>query len=337
MTRRRFLITSARAAVDGARRWRRDWTDARRPRPHRPTANRLRVLVIVTLYGGNDGLNTVVPYQDAAYHVARPDFGYSAEQVLGLDDSLGLNPVMKGSSALWTAGRLAVVRGVGYPNRTAATSARWTSGRRRHRPPPGIRVDRPLAGRDRRRPPPGDLARGAAAAAGGRNAAGAALPLAGSTLPAGRWRQGAPRGLGRGPSAEACVGALGRPARGRRLSPRIDASGGDGDAAATTPAGRRAPAQLDVVARCVKAGVPTRVYSVSLGGFDTHADERGTQQRLLRRSTRPFRVPRADGGPTAASGVVLMAYSEFGRRVAANANEGTDHGTAGPVSSRAPR
>jgi uncharacterized protein (DUF1501 family) len=86
------------------------------------------------------------------------------------------------------------------------------------------------------------------------------------------------------------------------------------------------------VARCVEAGAPARVYSVSLGGFDTHADERGTQQRLLTEVDQAVsgfltRMAGSDRG----RGVVLMAYSEFGRRVAANANQGTDHGTAGPV------
>jgi uncharacterized protein (DUF1501 family) len=90
--------------------------------------------------------------------------------------------------------------------------------------------------------------------------------------------------------------------------------------------------QLDLVARCVKAGVPTRVYSVSLGGFDTHADEKDAQKAALgvvdtaltgflkEMSTDPH-----------GRKVVLMMYSEFGRRVQANASQGTDHGTAGPV------
>jgi uncharacterized protein (DUF1501 family) len=89
-------------------------------------------------------------------------------------------------------------------------------------------------------------------------------------------------------------------------------------------------AQLEVVARCVQARTPARVYSVSLGGFDTHADEKGTQSRLLGEvdaavsgflSTMDKMVPDRD--------VVVAAYSEFGRRVASNAGEGTDHGTAG--------
>jgi uncharacterized protein (DUF1501 family) len=91
-------------------------------------------------------------------------------------------------------------------------------------------------------------------------------------------------------------------------------------------------AQLDLVARCVKAAVPTRVYMVSLSGFDTHADERGTQEDLLRsvdQALTPFlRQMRTN---SFGKKLVVMMYSEFGRRVAANASQGTDHGSAGPV------
>jgi uncharacterized protein (DUF1501 family) len=83
-----------------------------------------------------------------------------------------------------------------------------------------------------------------------------------------------------------------------------------------------------MVAAAIKARVPTRVYIVQLGGFDTHANERNTQQRLLQtldEAVTPFLRQ------VAGSNAVLMAYSEFGRRVHANASQGTDHGTAGPV------
>ena len=90
--------------------------------------------------------------------------------------------------------------------------------------------------------------------------------------------------------------------------------------------------QLSMVASAVQAGAPTRVYAVQLGGFDTHADERGTQQRLLQtfdEAVTQFLQQMA--GDKYGKNVVLLAYSEFGRRVAANASQGTDHGTAGPV------
>jgi uncharacterized protein (DUF1501 family) len=90
--------------------------------------------------------------------------------------------------------------------------------------------------------------------------------------------------------------------------------------------------QLSMVAAAVKAAVPTRVYAVQLGGFDTHADEKATQQRHLQTlddALTPFLQQMA--GDRYGKNVVLLAYSEFGRRVKANASQGTDHGTAGPV------
>jgi uncharacterized protein (DUF1501 family) len=90
--------------------------------------------------------------------------------------------------------------------------------------------------------------------------------------------------------------------------------------------------KLDVVSKCVKAGLPTRVYMVSLGGFDTHADEMAPQRKLLEivdQALAPFL--RDMSANKYGKNVVVMVYSEFGRRVAANASQGTDHGTAGPV------
>jgi uncharacterized protein (DUF1501 family) len=92
------------------------------------------------------------------------------------------------------------------------------------------------------------------------------------------------------------------------------------------------PAQLSVVARCVEAGVPTRVYAVSLGGFDTHAEEVAGHERLLRQLDSALtafttRMAKTEAGRN----VTVVVYSEFGRRVRANASDGTDHGTAGPV------
>jgi uncharacterized protein (DUF1501 family) len=90
--------------------------------------------------------------------------------------------------------------------------------------------------------------------------------------------------------------------------------------------------QLEVVAKCIKAGVPTRVYMVSLGGFDRHSDERDTQQKLLGIvDDAVSSFLQTMSGVKYGKNVVLMMYSEFGRRVAANASDGTDHGTAGPV------
>ncbi len=90
--------------------------------------------------------------------------------------------------------------------------------------------------------------------------------------------------------------------------------------------------QLDLVGRCVKAGVPTTVYSVDLGGFDTHAGEKATQQTLLGVMDDAISGFLTDmATDPRGRNVVMLVYSEFGRRVMANASQGTDHGSAGPV------
>jgi uncharacterized protein (DUF1501 family) len=90
--------------------------------------------------------------------------------------------------------------------------------------------------------------------------------------------------------------------------------------------------QLDIVAKLIVAGAPTRAWSVSLGGFDTHANEANAQSALLGSvSSSVARFISQLKGSGRASDVTVMIYSEFGRRVKANASQGTDHGTSGPV------
>jgi len=79
-----------------------------------PSGN--RILVLVTLYGGNDGLNTVIPYADPAYYQLRGAIGIPESQVLQIGEGFGLHPSLVGTKALWDAGNVAIVRGVGYPD-----------------------------------------------------------------------------------------------------------------------------------------------------------------------------------------------------------------------------
>src|SRR5919199_4844852 len=74
------------------------------------------ILVVLEMTGGNDGLNTVIPYADDLYHKARPTLRQSKDAVVRLDDHVGLHPGMTGLRPLWEQGQLAVVQGVGYPN-----------------------------------------------------------------------------------------------------------------------------------------------------------------------------------------------------------------------------
>jgi uncharacterized protein (DUF1501 family) len=363
VSRRRFLAYSGAATVAaaGAGFGFEALLSRARTDPLPPGAG---VLVVLTLYGGNDGLNTVIPAGDPVYQSARPELAYRPEDVLSLGDGLGLNPGMTGFKALWDAHRLAIVRGVSYPkpDRSHVRSMDiWQTASPDHPQPTGwLGRWLDVTGRDPLRAVslepvlPPMLA--------GATTAGAALPLSGLALPSG------PVG--------AAFAALGSPADGEppaqamaaraitdlhraasafgpgltQVDPIAATSPGSG--ASATPkkpgksgaGGKRAgdggglAAQLGVVASCVEMGAPTRAYSVSIGGFDTHTGERATQQRLLTEVDQAVSgFLNRMAGSARGQGVVLVAYSEFGRRVAANANQGTDHGTAGPVFVAGPR
>lgn len=340
VSRRRFLVFSgvagAAALAGGATQV--PWShlfDAAATNPLPPGQG---VLVVVTLYGGNDGLNTVIPASDPAYQKARPDLAYQAHEVLDLGDGLGLNPGMKGLKSLWDSKELAIVRGVGYPvpdHSHFRSMAIWQTASPTTSVPTGwlgrwldATGDDPLRAVSVEPVMPPLLA--------GARASAASLPVGGLKMPAGK--------------LNAAFAALGQPQQGESdLPARVATSLTDLQNAAKVLGGalhdensvrgqvnkgKQGPLaqQLGVVAELVEAGVPTRVYSVSMGGFDTHADERGTQQDLLTQldgALTPFvnRMKTTQRGQQ----VTVLVYSEFGRRVAANGSDGTDHGTAGPV------
>ncbi|MFD9894474.1 DUF1501 domain-containing protein [Amycolatopsis sp. NPDC059027] len=343
LTRRRFLIasgvTAAGALAAGATQV--DWADLMTAAQQTPLDPKAGVLVVVTLYGGNDGLNTVVPASDSRYQDARPELAYKPEDVLDLGEGLGLNPGMKGLKGLWDSEELAIVRGVGYPKPDHShfrSMAIWQTASPETSVPTGwlgrwldTSGDDPLRAVSVEPVLPPLLA--------GAQTAAASLPVGGLALPKGTlgksfeglgaaqpgegfWQAKAAKSIGDLHNAVRVLGGAVHPAGGGRQVGGGQQAKGKGALAA----------QLDVVAGLIEAGVPTRAYSVSLGGFDTHADERGTQQRLLTEldgALTPFvqRLGKTDRGKQA----VVLVYSEFGRRVAANASEGTDHGTAGPV------
>ena len=228
------------------------------------------------MYGGNDGLNTVVPYADPAYHDARPELAYTAEEVLHLDAQLGLNPAMKGMAALWRQRSWPSSAGSGTRSRTTATSGRWTSGRPRRR---------------RRRSTRGGSAGGSTPPATTRCCAlniGEVLPplavgakataaaLIGREVDVAGLTAAALKGLG---DAGRRRRPGGRSSSWRRTRPQQRCEQTFGpldptDAGDEAGGGRRrerpaalSTAQLDVVARCIKAGVPTRVYAVSASGI----------------------------------------------------------------------
>ena len=335
INRRKFLIASAGVGAAGllSGTVAVTWPELRRAAMDRPLAEGSGVLVVVTLYGGNDGINTVIPYGDNAYHDARPELAYAPSDVLHLDDQLGLNPACKGLARLWQDQRLAVVRGVSYPQpdhshfrsmdiwQTASPAepvptgwiGRWLDATGDD-PLRAVNIGAvlpPMAVGEKRTA--AALSTGASTTASGQLAA--TMTALGADDPHDT------------PAMAAVCAAYRATASTEKTFSSVDARSG---AAADN---RNALAtQLDTVAKCVKAGVPTRVYMVQLGGFDTHADERGTQQRLLQTLDDALAsFLRQMATDKYGKNVVVLAYSEFGRRVRANASQGTDHGTAGPV------
>ncbi|KPK75963.1 MAG: hypothetical protein AMS25_17855 [Gemmatimonas sp. SM23_52] len=203
------------------------------PLPRQKSASD-RILVMVQLAGGNDGVNTVIPYEHDLYYKCRRRIAIAKKDVLPLENGLGLHPAARGLKELYDDGKLAIVQGVGYPNHSRNHFA--------------------------------------------------------STL---IWQTGDPRLELRG-------GWLGR--------------------------------SLGLVARMIAADRPTRVYYVSMGGFDTHTRQAMRHWRLLAKFGNAMRsfVKRLKADRLL-DRVLVVTFSEFGRRVQENAGGGTDHGEAAPM------
>ncbi|WP_101949375.1 DUF1501 domain-containing protein [Mycobacterium sp. 3519A] len=348
INRRKFLTASigvgAAGLLAGAASC--SWLDLQRAAERAQLPDGAGVLVIVTLYGGNDGLSTVIPFADNAYHDARPDLAYAPEEVIPIDDQLGFNPVLKGLHKLWDEQKLAIVRGVTYPKPSRShfrSMDIWQSASPLESVPTGW-IGRWLdaTGDD----PVRAINIGAVLPpmAVGEKYTASALARDMSPLPAEVVAALDTVGVDdpRDTAAMTAIRTAYRSSRafGSALEPVI-VSGDTAVSGGTNVGGLTSAdlygkntlaAQLNVVSRCVKAAVPSRVYMVSLGGFDLHTDERESQQQLLSvvdEALTPFlREMRTDPH---GKDVVVMVYSEFGRRVRANASYGTDHGTAGPV------
>ncbi|MBV9661843.1 MAG: DUF1501 domain-containing protein [Acidimicrobiales bacterium] len=288
-------------------------------------------LVLVTLYGGNDGLNTVVPYADSAYRAGRPTLGYSPGQVLDLSDGLGLNPMLKGLHGLWTQGRLAIVRGVGYPNPNLSHFASmdiWQTAN------PGDGSGSGWLGRwldAARDDPMRAISIGATLplALRGEKVSASAVTATAVTIPGGPSFQSAFRALWAG-GADRVGLAEDVATSGQDL---LDLEVGLGRLAVSGQTqGTDLAGQLAIVAALINAGASTQLYQVSLTGFDNHATEKATHERLLSELDSAIaNFFQAVSAHPAGRQVMLMTYSEFGRRPAENASGGTDHGTAAPL------
>ena len=343
-TRRKFLTLTSGAVAAGAIAPVLNLNEIASAAVSRPLAPGTPILVMLTLYGGNDGLNTVIPYADSLYYSSRPEISYKAETVLPLDAELALNPSMKGLKNLWDQNKVAIIRGVGYPNPDRShfsSMAKWQTAS------PAKNINTGWLGRwidSQAEDSMLAISLGSVLPPlfAGAKRSGSVLPLGGLVIPKGTIGVNCQQlsKVSRSDSNLMAAAAtsmrnlfsvsstvqpvLKAPAPVNPDLPTVNGGNAGGDS--------NLAQQLDVVAKLIAAGAPTKVWSVSLGGFDTHANEANAQAELL--GVVSDSISRFMGqlkSTTRANDVTIVVYSEFGRRVVGNGSQGTDHGTSGPM------
>lgn len=303
-----------------------------------------RVLVVVQLGGGNDGLNTLVPHTDDAYHRARPTIGLKENDLLKVNDDLGFHSSLTGLKSLYDNGDLAIVQGIGYPNpdrshfrsmeiwhtasdADAFESSGWIGRYFDHecsgsaRPQVGVAIGK-------ERPQAFDGTKGYGVAFEDPSQYG--------------WNEGA------GDDSMKNFSTINKATADndhhnldflRHVTSNAILSSKEVNEAAERAKRDMAPgrgrpinATLSNIASLIKHELATRIYYVSASGFDTHANQQGAHANLLSgvsQGLSEFQAQLKKDGT--ADRVTTMIFSEFGRRVSENKSGGTDHGTAAPM------
>jgi len=312
------------------------------------------ILVVLQMAGGNDGLNTVVPYDNDDYHKARPTLAKKEKDLIKVVDGLGLNHRLQGLAGLYDEGDLAIVQGVGYPNPNRShfvSTSIWETADPRNRSNTGwlgryfdnecSGMD-PMVGMSLRKTQPESF--------GAERNSGISL----STPDLYRWIHGGEHK----DVAEEVFSDLNAPDIDPVSGDSVKEVGGSGGLVGEDNAsylervglsaqvsseqviqvarkhnpqvkypGSSLGKSLSLVGRMIAGEMPTRVYYVSHGGFDTHRNQTGRHDQLLGEMDGAlkafFRDLKEQGNY---SRVTVMTFSEFGRRVGENASGGTDHG-----------
>ena len=300
------------------------------------------VLVVVQLSGGNDGLNTVVPYADDAYARNRRTLRLTGKDVIKINDDVGFHPKMTGFARLLKEGRLSVVQGVGYPksNRSHEQAMLdWHTARPAEPQCPTGWIGRAIdnACRDDEARVPGVFVGpiGRPFALTARKAVVPSIRSAGDlTLRAGGGARGTAR---RGADGNPLADHVRRAARGAHaISRKVRA------VLAEAPGTHRHPphglaAHLKTVAELIRADVGIRIFFTELGGggiggFDNHANQRDNHAALLGQLSDSLAAFADDlARHKCLRRVAVMTFSEFGRTVTENGRRGTGHGAAAPV------
>jgi uncharacterized protein (DUF1501 family) len=302
------------------------------------------ILVVLELTGGNDGLNTVIPYKDADYHKARPTIGFKDNQVVKVNDELGLHPALQQMGQLLQQQKLAIVQGVGYPNPDRShfeSMDRWQC----------AEIMSPVTGTGWLAKSVPDLAKGKGGGVPVMHVGSEKLPVAcrGTTQGVFTLNQEQP--------FELKLGTAGSAEEATRKKLLADVAGGEDEKADDLlpfiqrrhlqtytsveklkeilktqgqtgyPAGSLF-AKMDLVGRLIEQGFGTRVFYLAIDGFDTHSNQAQTHQGLWQQIDQAVgylfqRLQRTGDDKR----TLFMTFSEFGRRVHENGSRGTDHGS----------
>jgi len=294
-----------------------------------------KILIVVQLSGGNDGLNTVVPYQNDIYYRSRPRLGINKQEVLKLNSDQGLNPVMKSLQSLYDEGLVSIINAVGYPNpdrshfrsmdiwHTASDSKEylqtgWLGRYLDHachncqQPYHALEIDDSLS-----------LAMKGAE----RNGFAMSKPQQLRRAANNRFLKAVAQSTHEHEHEQ--VAYLYKTMIDSQSSAQYLFEQSKVHQAKenypNTPFGR----DLRQIAELITADTDTQVYYVSLTGFDTHANQKNVQARLLQQYADGIRALVKDlKRNDLLKDTLIMTFSEFGRRVQQNASNGTDHGTA---------
>ena len=306
-----------------------------------------RILIVLQLSGGNDGINTLIPFADPEYARLRPTLGFASSDVLPLTDSVGLNPNLAKLKALYDQGKMAVVQGVGYPN---PNRSHFRSMDIWHSAHPesfersgwlGRYVSACQCAQDNALPAisVGDQLNTmfwtdttlvpAVASIGAfsfltdtkykNDRTFQMQTLQNIYSQAGNWS--AYEGLIRRGTLQALAG-----------SDELQKVASTYQTPVKYPANNGLANQLKMVAQVIAGNLGTRLFSVSMGGFDTHANQKANQDKLLGQLGDAVDAFMQDlTNMKRQDDVTIMTFSEFGRRVKQNGSNGTDHGTAEPM------
>ncbi len=312
-----------------------------------------KVLVVVQLDGGNDGLNTVVPYSDNAYYTARPNLAIAENTVLKVSDKVGFHPSMSKFKGLFDQNRIAVIQNIGYPN---PNLSHFQSRAIFNRADPATREE--------------TFQLGWLGKYGDLKLSNTDNPLSIINLGDGRGSLALPKSLVGDKVIASSINSFPLyqfqtdskyPSdRNNQINTLVKSNGATStnddflyisqtglDAVASseslqTGIKKYTPVikypenglgvQLQMAAQIIAGDLGAEIIHVTLGGFDTHSGQKSDQEELLMAISEGFdafyqdlvRLGKADS-------VLVMAFSEFGRRVRENGSAGTDHGTSGPM------